>query len=64
MSEWQDIETAPKDGTEILAWIPSWYQGKGGRCFAVWFEEKWMPSDKHMREIHPSHWMIGPEGPK
>lgn len=61
---WQPIATAPKDGTNILVWVPSWLQGKGAPCFAIWFNDCWMPTDKHMRRIEPSHWAHAPDGPK
>lgn len=60
---WLPIDTAPKDGTEFMAWVPSWYGGKGGPCMAIWFNDRWMPSDKHMRRIEPSHWKNRPVGP-
>jgi hypothetical protein len=39
MSEWQPIETAPKDGTNILAWGPH-----GTGCLVVGFDEAVHPA--------------------
>jgi len=66
MSEWQPIETAPKDGTPILLGIAGphywprsawwcldeerWVVHKGGR-FSAWFD------------IPPTHWMPLPSPP-
>jgi hypothetical protein len=62
MSEWRDIETAPKDGTEILVWRKGW-----GRHIARWVNE-W--GDKYFRLASgrdilggPSHWMPLPDPP-
>ena len=41
MSEWQPIETAPKDGTAILVWTPPFTKGDqqfGGATVAKWAE--------------------------
>jgi len=73
---WQPIETAPKDGTEILAWV----QPRTSRGFSVlarWYSDKFskdpqpywmllMPSrtcefDRHNQ---PTHWMPLPEPPQ
>jgi hypothetical protein len=38
MGDWQDIETAPKDGTPILAWNPD-RAGKPDEIYVVvWYE--------------------------
>ena len=58
MSEWQPIETAPKDGREILGWFGSasvirWHIGT---------ESFW--TDGFMRLREPTHWMPLPEPPE
>jgi len=57
--EWQPIETAPKDGTEILGYL------KDGRRVAVRYSgckfSKWtMPG---VCGLEPSHWMELPKKP-
>lgn len=58
--DWQPIETAPKDGTEILVYEPNfehaaiyvckyddpvWIEA-GGECYATWQPTHWMPLPK------------------
>lgn len=62
---WQDIESAPKDGVEFLAYCPKapvrnyhvchWWQSEsvGGR---------W--EDSRCQNIHPTHWQPLPLPPK
>lgn len=73
--EWQPIETAPKDGTQILTVVAGWQPG-----IYQWlaFEEgggRWTPdpecflAEEHLREwldgttYEPTHWMPLPTSP-
>lgn len=60
MTEWQDISTAPKDGTEILT-----YRRKSLMAVAVWFDEinRWCVSDG-CDIVDVTHWMPLPEPPQ
>lgn len=64
---WQPIDTAPKDGTRILAWV----KGRpldDNRCIVEWVEVagegQWAISDNKWFRLHPTHWMPLPEPPK
>jgi hypothetical protein len=59
MSEWQPIETAPKDGSDILAW---W----NGHAVISWNarQQSWESDDGMVAaKTHPTHWMPLPEPP-
>jgi hypothetical protein len=62
---WQPIETAPKDGTIVLAWDGrAVYVAFYGR-YALWNEMSWIGG--HCKVAHitqPTHWMPLPEPPK
>lgn len=62
---WQPIDTAPKDGTPILCFIPSYYQGKGGMVVAVWMDFSDRPGwYSEISSVHePTHWMPLPPAP-
>jgi len=62
---WQPIDTAPKDGTPILGFIPSYYQGKGGMVVAVWMDFSDRPGwYSEISSVHePTHWMPLPPAP-
>lgn len=65
MTEWQPIETAPKDDHPILCYHP--HPGGGYRiCTMLWHK----PSSSWRADVHsfirfdPTHWMPLPEPPK
>ncbi|NJB80339.1 DUF551 domain-containing protein [Xanthomonas arboricola] len=76
MSEWQPIETAPKDGTRILVWC----EHEDYPFPAYWFEHPrfsaWLAFKSHLTtdgdanvvdyfsQQSISHWMPLPEPPK
>ena len=66
MTEWQPIETAPKDGTRILLYGYE-CETQWNVCYWVTEEEQgytgWYGWDWPAYEV-PSHWMPLPEPPK
>lgn len=65
MSEWQPIETR-ENGGEILAFVPSYYQGNGAVIVAQWCD--WHDSgcgwyDNRAFLTDPTHWQPLPEPP-
>ena len=74
MSEWQPIETAPKDGTSVDLWVvPRGFSAGGGRvCDAWFFDGQWWvyaeDGDEQNRGKIPNeivtHWMPPPEPPR
>jgi hypothetical protein len=67
MSEWQPIETAPKDETAVLA-----YQRLTSQLWVIapmyWCGSTWLlvqfHSDNYEHGMQPTHWMEIPEPPK
>ena len=61
MSEWQPIETAPKDGTFFLAY-------DGIECnipfVCYWALDNWRFHGKDQWKMHPELWMPLPEPPE
>lgn len=61
MSEWQSIDTAPKDGTEVLLFQ------EGQRNVARWLDSHvgpvWCTPDATAL-YRPTHWMRLPESPQ
>jgi hypothetical protein len=78
MTEWQPIETAPKDGTLVDVWVIG-YSNEPKRFTDAWFSEghwwyaEWAPdcevhaldlNDEHTLPSEVTHWMPLPEPPK
>jgi len=65
--EWRPIESAPRDGTEILCWpglrkpetavTGAWLDTRGGPC---WVE---LGVGHHNGYWRPTHWLPLPKGP-
>jgi hypothetical protein len=62
--EWQPIETAPKDGTEVLLWVPD------GTYFALMMTGSyegcamgWCDNVRGSPGFEPTHWMPLPRPP-
>jgi hypothetical protein len=73
MTQWQPIETAPRDGTKVLLFFPRWKDGRvigsydvveqfrnGKREFRT---EKWSLPFFVVGEHEPTHWVPLPEPP-
>jgi hypothetical protein len=54
---WRPIETAPKDGTEVLAWEDSAEKLFYEEDMGAWVDHEYI-------EYHPTHWMPLPEPPE
>lgn len=70
MSEWQPIETAPKDGRKILLWCPTlnnmiqaqWrVHDMGGEWVDIWNND---PIEDMQGVAYPTHWMPLPNPPE
>jgi hypothetical protein len=62
MAEWQSIETAPKDGTQILVFCETVMTV--ARCFQPPLgSDRWLTLDGGY-EIEPTHWMSLPDPPE
>lgn len=70
MSEWQSIETAPKDGTRILAYGVIGLEQNAGISTVKWdWPGEWHADPCEASEYSPekcslTHWMPLPEPPK
>ncbi|WDI91963.1 DUF551 domain-containing protein [Xanthomonas campestris] len=74
MSEWREIESAPKDGTKVLlgggTYSYGMYVGENYSdvTIAYWYVDHWRGEDRPMHDEwnthNPTHWMPLPEPPK
>ena len=62
MSEWKTIDTAPRDGTEVLG---AWRFMLGDWCFQIvkWHQGAWVVT-WDFDEVEPTHWMPLPKPPE
>jgi hypothetical protein len=61
MTEWQPIDTAPKDYTYILLWNGNWH------WIGMWDgnASKWeIDGDQYEEDLKPTHWVPLPAPPK
>ena len=75
MSEWQPIETAPKDGTEVLVFCrhgvkiaywnaePTVWDGSNDPCWTVFEPEDYFYGFHLVGPSAPTHWMPLPSPP-
>jgi hypothetical protein len=72
MTEWQPIDTAPKDGTAILIWPAQSALTGSTECMTIsyvvrWhdWKEAWIEaSGEEYDTFYPTHWMPLPLAPK
>lgn len=55
-TQWRPIETAPKDGTHVLAF-------HNGPIWTVWWSDTQMWHDSNDYDYRPTHWMPLPNPP-
>ena len=71
--EWQPIETAPKDGTLIVVWPPTWQGATSSARYndnrhaktprPFWSRLDDMGRVSLSRDNQPTHWMPAVDGP-
>jgi hypothetical protein len=54
---WQPIETAPKDGTDVLLWC-------GWAITGLYHDGQWRTEDKRAPIYMATHWIPLPEPPE
>jgi len=69
MTDWQPIETAPKDGTRILAYGLCGFLSQPGIATVTWSGKFWVcdpneATEYDYEECELTHWMNLPEPPK
>lgn len=55
---WQPIDTAPRDGTIILARQGGYYP-----CYVLWHDGNWKAVSYQATQV-PTHWLPPPNGPR
>lgn len=60
-TEPRPMETAPRDGTPFLGFMPTFYQNKGGVEVCVRLDGEWITTS--LMRVNPSHWWPLPKRP-
>jgi len=67
MAEWQPIESAPMDWTDVLVFSPSHEDTNTGGVFCAWYDpeaEGWYAHQaQDLFGLEPTHWQPLPEPP-
>ena len=64
MSEWRPIETAPKDGTQLLLCVGGWrFIGWWGQQYGNLYPPSWCEGERG-ENLQPTHWMPLPDAPE
>lgn len=61
MSKWEPIDTAPKDGIEILLFCPRKSSIKAYQVISYFGWNNW--EDGHGNDLCPTHWQYLPDPP-
>jgi hypothetical protein len=61
--QWEPIETAPRDGTRVLAYVPEYSDIPIVAAYSL-EDQVWMTTHFEWLTWAPTHWMPLPEGPK
>lgn len=57
--QWLPIDSAPKDGSPVLVYIPSYSRP----TWASYDNGEWTEEDDYLHEVSPTHWFQLPEPP-
>lgn len=63
---WQPIETAPKDGTDVLLWVVDGARGWASLEVGFYEHDEWFAPDYRPIELYAyraTHWMPLPDAP-
>lgn len=62
MWDFEPMGTAPKDGTPVLGFVPSYFRGKGGWAVVLWQDGAWW--DNQAFKTDPTCWTKLPPDPE
>jgi hypothetical protein len=64
-AQWQDIATAPKDGTEVMVVTPNYENAIPAKWFEKWTDGgAWVtPGYSQAHSVQPTHWQPLPPPP-